>query len=235
MADKNRRTRVLGLWLTVSPAVSLLAVLLYAAAGHFNKGSTFWSVFGIGFITAAAAFVIGALLGFLFGLPRTIEQSGSKALLQTNTNLDQISDWLTKILVGIGLVQVNKIAKGVNALAASLVPGLGGHDGAHAFASAVLGYSAVDGFLVGYLWTRIVVSIRLTEAAENLARSGAITTEVLSSPPPAAPPPLPPPPLPPPPTPAAPAGPRSSADGGGGGGAENPEAELAAHESDSEH
>ncbi len=131
------------------------------------------------------------LLGFLFGLPRTLDQSDSTAPLVTNTNLDQISDWLTKILIGLGLVELGKIAGGVDSLAAAAVPGLGGGDDAHAFAVALLIYSAVDGFLVGYLWTRIIVSRRLKEAAEYLARVQD-TAQVLSAPPPAAPPPLPP-------------------------------------------
>jgi hypothetical protein len=188
---KDHRTRVFGPWLRWSPLISLIAVLAYAAADHF-KSSTFWAVLSTGFIAAAAALIVGGLVGFLFALPRTLEQPGSKALLATNTNLDQISDWLTKILVGLGLVQLGKVANGVDSLATALTPGLGGSADVHPFAVGLLVYSAVDGLLVGYLWTRIVVSIRLKEAAEELAARGAIREEVLSAPPPEAPPSLPP-------------------------------------------
>jgi predicted secreted protein len=60
--------------------------------------------------------LIGGLLGFLFGIPRTLQQEASQATEQNrkdrpqetnyavNTNLDQISDWLTKILVGVSQI-----------------------------------------------------------------------------------------------------------------------------------
>jgi hypothetical protein len=187
------KTGFLGPWLRTSPAFPLFAILVYSAAGGFTGGSTFWSVLAIGVITAGASLIVGALLGFLFGLPRTLEHSGTTATLVTNTNLDQISDWLTKILIGLGLVQLGKVAGGIDKLASAVAPGLGGSQGAHAFAVGLLVYSAVDGFLVGYLWTRIVVSARLKEAADDLARAED-ADQVLSAPPPAAPPPLPPPP-----------------------------------------
>jgi hypothetical protein len=182
----------LGPWLRTSPVFPLLATIIYSAAGGFTGGSTFWSVLATGFIISGASLIVGAFLGFLFGLPRTVEKSASKATLVTNTNLDQISDWLTKILVGLGLVQLGKVTSGINDLAEAAAPGLGGSQGAQTFAVGLLVYSVVDGFLLGYLWTRIVVSARLKEAADDLARAA---DEVLHSSPPAAPgPPLPPPP-----------------------------------------
>lgn len=213
--DGRQRPGFIGLWLTISPMLAIASVFVYAVAGNFAQGSTFWSVFGVGFITAAASFIAGAFLGFLFALPRTLEQAQTSALLATNSNLDQVSDWLTKILVGVGLVEIAKIGKGIDGMAASLVPGLGGKPSAHAFAFGLLAYSAIDGFLVSYLWTRIVASIRLNEAAEALARrreslirTDALTEAVLSAPLP------PPPPLPlRPPTPDATSGPATDTGG----------------------
>src|SRR5262249_51865218 len=71
-----------------------------------------------------------------------------------------------------------------------VAPGLGDKPEAHAFAIAMLVYCAVDGFLLGYLWTRIEVSRGLKAAAEDLAGSSVVLEEAL----PDAPPPLPPPP-----------------------------------------
>jgi hypothetical protein len=58
-------------------------------------------------------------------------------------------------------------------------------------ALGLLVYSVSDGFLVGYLWTRIELSSRLRRAAELLVA----TDPILKSDPPAAPPPLPPAPV----------------------------------------
>ena len=174
-----------------SALVGPAAALVFAAAGHFQRGATFWSVLAVGLIASAAALILGALIGFLFGLPKSLGRTGSDALLATNTNLDEVSDWITKILVGLGLVQLGKVASGIGGLASALAPGLGSSTSAHPFASGLLVYSAVDGFLLGYLWTRIVVSIRLNEAAQALEARSEVLKEPLAAPPPAPPPPPP--------------------------------------------
>jgi hypothetical protein len=200
-------------WIVASPLVAFSAAVIYAGAevSTATSGATFWSVLALCFAAAAASLIVGALVGFLFGFPRTSENPGSTSLLTTNTNLDQISDWLTKILVGLGLVQFGKIIHGINDLATSLAPGLGEGSGAQPFAFGLLVYAAVDGFLLGYLWARTVASSLFLSAAEELASSllnkgivleAKLQEEVLSTPPPAAPPTLPPPP--PSPEPAAP-------------------------------
>jgi hypothetical protein len=96
----------------------------------------FLRTLSVGLMTAGAAMFVGGLLGFLFGVPYTREgeqpagtkdgqggqqKSGSDALptsYRPNTSLEQISDWLTKILVGVGLVQINDSGqtKGVGGL-----------------------------------------------------------------------------------------------------------------------
>ena len=152
----------------ISPGAALLAIICYAG-GEERTASAFFSILGVGAAVAASAFFAGVLLGFLFGLPKTIDKSTeSKARLATNTNLDQISDWLTKILVGLGLVQIGKLTHGISNLGASIAPGMGNGPGAKAFAVALLVYSILDGFLVGYIWTRIDLSRRFRLAAEDL-------------------------------------------------------------------
>ena len=86
-------------------------------------GLTAFALFG-----AAAA--IGAGLGFLFGLPRSryadLDASGPSnttnakssetprsAHYLTNSNLIKVSDWLTTIIIGVGLVNLAKIGPAV--------------------------------------------------------------------------------------------------------------------------
>jgi hypothetical protein len=143
-------------------------VVAYAAAGDLGKGTSFLSVLGVGVASTGAALLSGAGLGFLFGLPRTIDRRGANARLTTNTNLDQISDWLTKILVGLGLVQLGRLTHGLDSIGKALAPGLGNGPGAQALAVALLIYGLLDGFVIGYLWTRIDLSKRFRQAAEDL-------------------------------------------------------------------
>jgi hypothetical protein len=154
----------------LSPVAPLLVVIGYASSG--SESSEFLSVLAVGTAAVIAALLAGAALGFLFGLPKTMDPDNalgaSKARLATNTNLDQISDWLTKILVGLGLVQLGKIADVLSSMGSSLAPGLGGGAGAQTLAVALLVYSVLDGFLIGYIWTRIDLSKRFREAAEDL-------------------------------------------------------------------
>jgi hypothetical protein len=152
-----------------SPGVIPVAVLVYAGSDHLQRGSNFGSVTAVGIAAGLAALISGVLVGFLFGLPQTVSQAKPKGLLTTNTSLDQITDWLTKILVGLGLVQLGKLSHGVSKLSSSLAPGLGNGPGAKAFATALLVFGAADGFLIGYLWARLVLSKRFNVAARGLA------------------------------------------------------------------
>ena len=78
---------------------------------------------------------------------------------QVNTNLEEISDWLTKIMVGIGLTQIPGI---INALKkySNYVDkyGFAGFANTHVFATALLIYFLIYGFFFGYLWTRLYLA-----------------------------------------------------------------------------
>jgi hypothetical protein len=168
--------------LRFTPGAALAAVLAYAfTAGSLGSGV---ATAAVGSIVAVAAFAVGAIVGFLFGIPRQLQRDGAAAPAQggllVNTNLEQISDWLTKIIVGVGLVQVGSLASGLSSLADD-VP-LAGRESDQAFALALIVYGLVDGFLIGYVWTRLELSAKL-----------ALADTVLQAPPPPPPPiPLPP-------------------------------------------
>jgi len=120
-----------------------------------------WSTLAVAALVAAGAFVAGGLLGFLFGIPRSLagpEGADDKAGAGTyrpNTNLEQISDWLTKILVGVGLVQATTLARHAGDLVTFLGPALGGDALGESFAGATLVVFSVSGFLTFYLITRL--------------------------------------------------------------------------------
>jgi hypothetical protein len=84
-------------------------------------------VFCLLWFASGAAFFIGTIGGLLFGVPKTrVAPSGAETLsadrllseasgdegsrhLYDNTNLDEVSDWLTKIIIGIGLAQFSQV------------------------------------------------------------------------------------------------------------------------------
>ena len=145
--------------------------------------STIASVAAFGVALAGASLLVGGLVGFLFGIPRRLQQEHAEAakapagnedeeekasrhyaLYGANTNLEQISDWLTKILVGVGLTQIGQIGTllgSIGGFAAEAMPGVAA---AKPFFIATTVHFSVCGFLLGYLWTRLYLGRALTEA-----------------------------------------------------------------------
>ena len=106
---------------------------------------------------AGASVTVGALLGFIFGVPRLLQSDDldkGQLRILSNSNLEQISDWLTKILVGVGLVQIQNVPSALAQLGAILEPGLGSASSSAAFGVSTTLYCFVIGFVLMYMWTR---------------------------------------------------------------------------------
>jgi hypothetical protein len=153
------------LWLV--SGIGLVSLLLPAGA---RVSQDDWAgaliVIGSGLFLAGASVLAGALVGFLFGVPRRQEAEAplpqeSKSSLESapyrpNTNLEQISDWLTKIMVGIGLTQIPTIVGFFQELGKNAGPAFGQTPSGEIIAiSIVIHYLLVgffQGFLLAYLW-----------------------------------------------------------------------------------
>lgn len=144
--------------------------------------STFLSILGVLIVIAFAGVASGAIIGFLFGIPHSIDQGSSTMSIGTttgtsssegngdsenlrnkfdykpSTNLEQIADWLTKIIVGVGLIEIHKIIFKFNELCISLGAILStyskGHNGSMVVGCCIILFS-IFGFLLVYLWTHI--------------------------------------------------------------------------------
>lgn len=134
------------------------------------------AVFGILSLVGTGAWMGGAVLGFLFGVPRlrasVTPATGAGGGFAPNTNLEQISDWLTKIIVGATLVQLGTIADRINQLALVIGAELGTPGGA-AVSGAVMVLFFAGGFMWGYLWCSLRV---FREMAALVEREQAVTT-----------------------------------------------------------
>lgn len=159
------------------PVTGLLTTLFYAA-GSDNSGRVLASTL----MLSLAATVVGGLVGFLFGVPRAPGTgdggSTTSATLRgrylANTSLEQISDWLTKILVGVGLTQVGPIHDALKRLIRSVEPALGAQPDSGTFGAALLICFAVSGFVCGWLATRLLLTPALSDvdcAIEKLDRA----------------------------------------------------------------
>jgi len=123
------------------------------------------AVFGSGVLIGGASFFLGGFLGFLFGIPKTIKQQPQAVTTSTgnpvfqeqfleNTNLEDISDWLTKIIIGVGLIELTQIPQLLNQFSVMIAPALGGIPSSGAFGIALFVFYSIIGFLVIYLATR---------------------------------------------------------------------------------
>ncbi len=125
---------------------------------------------------AAAAALVGGLFGFIFAIPRSLQQQsgsqggGNDQFYAPNTNLEQISDWLTKILVGISLVQYRALIDEFNTAVGWMAKSLGEPDNAF-FSGAILLAYAVAGFFCTYIWTRLRFTRDLTSLERNVGDS----------------------------------------------------------------
>jgi hypothetical protein len=154
-------------------AVGIFAVMLNAIRYEHWMYGLVAKAASVGILLAGAAFIIGAFFGFLFGFPPspTLSQSsetkpaapsssGAKysVAFYDNTNLREISDWLTKVIVGASLVSLAKLPSLLWQLATTIATGINPHDPSPPVALALLGYFSSCGVLYGYLWTKYEVA-----------------------------------------------------------------------------
>ncbi len=174
-----------------SISIALLLTSIGAAKGGISAGITavLWATGGL---------AVGTFAGFLFGIPKILQRGSAGAepspakspspaapnaeqsyRQQVNTNLTEISDWLTKIIVGLGLIHLKQAPAFVMGKATVLAASLKALDSTGdylAFATAILVTFPAFGFLFGYLSTRLYLAsafARADLAALNSAQTAA--------------------------------------------------------------
>ncbi len=177
------------------PVVGFLLVALYAR----STTGPHLAYFSTGTFVGLAAFFIGSLLGFLFGVPRAVSAPTSRLATpvtpqreadstansgsvsdttstatvpqhyQPSTNLTEVSDWLTKVLLGAGLVQLGRLGRPVGRLLDTVARGLqpdtpGGSSisaTSRVAGGALVIFYICIGFLDGYIITTLWYQRRL--------------------------------------------------------------------------
>jgi hypothetical protein len=133
-------------------------------------------------MVAGCAWAVGALVGFLFGIPRTLSlpadgpegaaRGPDVVHYRVNTNLEQISDWLTKILVGVGLAELHRLPAALRGASDYFAAALGPQapPESSGFVVALLVYFSIVGFMTGYLGTRVLLAplLKLADVRSKL-------------------------------------------------------------------
>lgn len=141
-------------------------------------------------VFALSASAVGGLVGFLFGIPRSpqrrsaaavaerpeqdspqgaVTESGRPPAMSSNTNLEEVSDWLTKILVGVGLTQATAFHDQFGSLTQTLAQGFSDKEQAVPLIGAVLILFFITGFMMGYLLTYLILSREFAKVNQELA------------------------------------------------------------------
>jgi hypothetical protein len=143
---------------------------------------------GICLLILATTLALGGSVGFLFAIPRLASQveaatidamsaagsgiekdpmkSEKHRLLNSNNNLEKVSDWLTTMLVGVGLTQLGNIDIALASFRkflasnAKLYPGQAGYEAGllPVIGPMLLVVGLTMGFVYFYVFTRVMIS-----------------------------------------------------------------------------
>lgn len=161
--------------------IGVLVIVIYSLAAHSAEGRNhvpFQAAFAIAMALAGASFLVGGLTGFLFGIPKSRavttasapeNANGSTSPLITdirygdNTNIEEISDWLTKILIGVGLVELKQMGPAIASFGDRFTVLPYGQ----VFSVSVAIQFALCGFFIGYFSARLFLPGALQRSLER--------------------------------------------------------------------
>jgi hypothetical protein len=169
-ADEQQINKTLKhLFLFLVTLVLLILIFMLISKSPHMAYTTFFAVGG-------AYLFSGAIGGFLFAIPRIRKKSAdiddsTSSWYDENTNLEEVSDWLTKIIVGLTLTQFNVLLGYLNSSAVSIATAFktGSYDThLYPWAYGLIVFFIACGFAIGYLWTRINFALILTVSRRRL-------------------------------------------------------------------
>ncbi|WP_374163181.1 hypothetical protein [Arcticibacter sp. MXS-1] len=175
------RYRWTSFWLGLGIVIGVIIVICSSAYERFD-----WA---IALLWSFGYLALGGLLGFIFSVPKIISGTpgmtppfsesvnllAQKRRVEENTNLTQISDWLTKVLIGAGLVELRAIPDFVWNVAGKMAGGLNLtssqveqiHDTARVFSASIILYFVTWGFISGYLVMKLVLTDQFLNSNAN--------------------------------------------------------------------
>lgn len=144
----------------------------------------YWDFLGLLIIISFASLLSGTFLGFLFGIPKLnknynpSEDYEKTNKYNPNTNLEDISDWLTKIIIGVTLTQLIKIPSYLESIA-NYVLMKSNCDFNCNFARPIIIsdiiFFVIAGFIIGYFYTRLYLPNLFSIMEDNKMKDAEIS------------------------------------------------------------
>lgn len=156
-------------WLTaIAMLMPVLGYVWITIFAYTTKGQHS-QFLGVMYTVALASLMVGVAVGFLFGIPKLVSTGELRQTKEeTNSyipssNLAEISDWLTKLLLGAGLVSLSKLGEPAGRLVDHVAAGFGTAtsptsapaDSLKVMSGAILVAFALIGFIDGYAVTTL--------------------------------------------------------------------------------
>lgn len=160
----------------------LMTLILFITLLIFFGVNRSFVIFTVAIIMGAY-YISGCVLGFIFAIPKSFQNNQQQVITpvdkdgkpvasnprapngiryKDNTSLEEISDWLTKIIIGLSLTQFTHLQDMVHTAAVSINVSLSSALGTgktgiqlYSFSYALIILYFLAGACSGYLWTRI--------------------------------------------------------------------------------
>ncbi|MBC3916341.1 hypothetical protein H8L32_02470 [Undibacterium sp. CY18W] len=178
-------------WRINTLLLPLLGIAIFAA------GCVGWNANAVGpvLLWVFASLAAGGTAGFLFGIPKsgisttapasasshaeavpeatnTSMRGDATQRARPNTNLEEVSDWLTKILVGLTLVNLKDLQTEVGRISLNAAAAIRPHPTASdvSIATALVVGFALMGFLAAYLYTRLFIQGAIVRSDDQMGQ-----------------------------------------------------------------
>jgi hypothetical protein len=164
-----------------------------AASGAARCSDAPWLGALLAFVFAMAALAVGAFAGFLFGLPRSLTANVSRPEASSgedagasddhsagsargrfqgigsdvNTNLERISNWLTTVIVGVGLTKLEAIPGALTSFGQTVDPYFGAGGAIFGVGGGL--FFAITGFFLAYVGTRVKLATVFGQSQVDVA------------------------------------------------------------------
>lgn len=182
--ENNRQAVKINRSISLWPTIIILAGIVAVAAGAAISPS-YWDFFGLLLTLSLATLLGGMVFGFLFGIPRLNrnydprEDYDRTTKYSPNTNLEEVSDWLTKIIIGVTLTQMTKIPSYLQRIADRVLQNTNCETMDCNFAGAVIIagiiYFFIAGFIIGYFYTRLFLPDLFSMMEEQRIRKAEVS------------------------------------------------------------
>ena len=167
----DKITKNLNSTLRLGLATGFIGIIGYTLSLH----PAAWKFLFLFILLASASYISGFFLGFLFGIPK--RNTDKESAYNLSTNLVDISDWLTKIIIGLGLVEIRRIPGYLQSVGEYIQQATHGEDSMKIFSVSCIVYFSIFGLYYGYNYMRLFLSGQFKEADDNLLQKQIRLTE----------------------------------------------------------